>query len=145
MTPKPLAEGSPLFWQGSSKIRELILLFVLLLPVFFINVKESHSWSGDFALYIHQAKNLAEGKPQVETGYIFNDQCFLPSPKHYFRGLPDFIRSNLLFLWQQHIGIFIFCFICLISAGICFILFLSNLFFPDSSWGGSALIIIYNP
>ena len=48
-----------------------LILILLLLPVFFINVTDSHDWGGDFAQYISQAKNIVEGNPHYETGYIF--------------------------------------------------------------------------
>ncbi len=64
-----------------------ILLGLLCLPVFFVNIRDSHDWGDDFAQYIHQAKNITEGIPQSETGYVYNEDMFL-GPKAYPVGFP---------------------------------------------------------
>lgn len=66
---------------------EHIFLLGFLVPLFFINIKTSHDWGDDFAQYIHQAKNVLEGKSQNETGYIFNGKNFI-GPKAYPVGFP---------------------------------------------------------
>ena len=53
------------------KFRKNIPLFVLiglLLPLFYINVKDSHDWGDDFAQYFIQARNILEGRPQTDNG-----------------------------------------------------------------------------
>lgn len=65
-----------------------VAIFILLAPLLFINVKNSHNWGGDFSQYIHQAINIAEGIPQSETGYIFNDQNPYLGPPAYPVGFP---------------------------------------------------------
>ncbi len=89
------------------KIIEVALIIVCLIPLFFINVKNSHDWGDDFAQYVHQAKNINSGVSQNQTGYIFNENCFtgpiaypvgfplLLSPIVKFWGL-DFYHFNLL-------------------------------------------------
>ncbi len=60
----------------------------MFIPLFFINIRDSHDWGDDFAQYIHQAANIIEGKPQNVTGYIFNpDQPFV-GPPVYSVGFP---------------------------------------------------------
>ena len=71
---------------------------VLCLPLFFINVRASLDWGDDFAGYIHQAKNIVNGIPQSETGFMYNENFpdisivhdigfpLLLSPIYYFRG-----------------------------------------------------------
>jgi hypothetical protein len=61
---------------------------VLLLPLFFINVKSSHDWGGDFAMYIMQAKNIWHGQPQGETAYIYNPENPVLGPPAYPAGFP---------------------------------------------------------
>jgi hypothetical protein len=58
----------------------IFLLMVLMIPLFFLNMKDCHDWGGDFAQYIHQAINIAKGIPFTETGYIFNEQYPLAPP-----------------------------------------------------------------
>ncbi|MFI5219217.1 MAG: ArnT family glycosyltransferase [Bacteroidia bacterium] len=66
----------------------LIILFVLSLLLFFINIKDSHDWGDDFAQYIHRAKNLVEGIPQQQTGYVFNEHYPIYSPPAFTMGFP---------------------------------------------------------
>ena len=46
-------------------------LFILLLPLFYINVKSTHDWGDDFAQYINEAKNIGEHKNITNTHHIF--------------------------------------------------------------------------
>jgi 4-amino-4-deoxy-L-arabinose transferase-like glycosyltransferase len=57
-------------------------------PLFFLNIKDSHDWGDDFAQYILQAKNIVEHKPQTQTGYIYNDALPLVAPPAYPAGFP---------------------------------------------------------
>ncbi len=66
----------------------LILCSILCLPLFFINVKSSHDWGDDFAQYILQAKNIVEGKPQTETGYVYDKALPVIAPPAYPAGFP---------------------------------------------------------
>lgn len=66
---------------------EYSIVIVVLIPLFFINIKSSHDWGDDFAQYIHQAKNIVEGIPQNETGYVFNENNFI-GPQAYPVGFP---------------------------------------------------------
>lgn len=52
-------------------MRFRLLLFLLLLPLIWINVGATHDWGDDFAQYLIQAKNLTTGKPQTENGLVF--------------------------------------------------------------------------
>ncbi len=54
------------------KKKEILLVTVLLLPLLYLNVKNSHDWGDDFAAYIHQAKNMISGIPVAKTGFIIN-------------------------------------------------------------------------
>jgi len=58
---------------NKKQLKQLLIAFVLLIPLFLINMREVHNWGDDFALYLHQAKNLVEGDSPQETGLIFND------------------------------------------------------------------------
>ena len=63
-------------------------MVLLLLPLLFISNRSSHDWGDDFAQYIHQAKNMVQGIPQSETGYIFNPENKDIGPKAYPVGFP---------------------------------------------------------
>ena len=66
----------------------IVILVVLCVPLFFLNIREDQAWGDDFAQYIHQAINLVEGKPQFETGYIYNENYPMLGPKAYTIGFP---------------------------------------------------------
>jgi len=69
------------------KFIEYGLVILCLIPLFSINIKTSHDWGDDFAQYLHQAKNINEGVSQNQTGYIFNEKCFV-GPQAYPVGFP---------------------------------------------------------
>lgn len=65
-----------------------IVLIILLLPLLFINVKDSHDWGDDFAQYLIQARNIIEDKPQTDNGLIFFEGRPPYAIKAYPAGLP---------------------------------------------------------
>lgn len=71
----------------AKKIGLYCIVLVLLLPLLFINIKNSHYWGDDYAQYIHQAQNILIGESQNNTGYIYNDNYFI-GPKAYPTGFP---------------------------------------------------------
>lgn len=76
----------------------LILCFLFCLPLFFINVKNSHDWGDDFAQYLLQAKNIVEKKPQIETGYLYNEALSVVAPPAYPAGFPLMLAP--VFAWK---------------------------------------------
>ena len=44
---------------------------------------DDHDWGGDFSHYIHHAKNLAEGKHYLDTGYIIVPPALFMGPYGY--------------------------------------------------------------
>lgn len=64
------------------------VVMLMALPLFFVNVFNSHDWGGDFAQYIAQAMNMADGIPQAETGYIYNPLHPFLAPPAYPVGYP---------------------------------------------------------
>ena len=47
-----------------------------------------HSMGDDFAMYMHHARNMAEGKPYHEVGFVLNPYYLTYSPKAYPPGFP---------------------------------------------------------
>jgi hypothetical protein len=78
--------GKPLKAFFQKPFTPLYLLF--LAGVFFINIKSTHDWGDDFAQYLHQAKNIVQGIPQSQTGYIINPDYSLLGPPAYTMGFP---------------------------------------------------------
>jgi len=71
-------------------MRKLIpyILLLLLLPLLWLNVKNSHDWGDDFAQYLIQAKNIVEGKSQTDNGLIFDNEAGRFAVSVYPVGLP---------------------------------------------------------
>ena len=53
------------------------VLFIVIAQV--LTVREGHNWGGDFAQYILHARNIVEGRPYAQTGYIYNPSNPFPS------------------------------------------------------------------
>src|SRR5262249_49104640 len=64
------------------------LLVLLCLPLFFLNVKNSHDWGDDFAQYLIQARNITEHRPQTDNGLVFDKQTGDYALKAYPVGFP---------------------------------------------------------
>ena len=65
----------------------MVLLFVLLSAV----LTDGHGWGDDFALYLQQAKNIAEKHEYSNSGYIYNEREPLYSPRLYPPVYPFFL------------------------------------------------------
>lgn len=66
----------------------IIVLAVLSMPLFFLNIQETHGWGDDFALYIKEAQNIATCRPFNEHTWIFNPYNIAYSPPQYPPGYP---------------------------------------------------------
>jgi len=125
------------------KITEHILVLICLVPLFFINIKTSHDWGDDFAQYIHQSQNILDGKPQHETGYLFNENCYT-GPITYPTGFPLLLapvlhRYGISF---YHLNLYMSLFLAL--CGYAGFLLLRNRLSLFSSLV-LTLILVYNP
>ena len=62
-----------------------IWLFSLLITIALfhsLTVRQGHIWGDDFAMYVSHARNLVEGRPYAQTGYLFNPASPI-SPRMY--------------------------------------------------------------
>jgi hypothetical protein len=46
-------------------------------------LRPGHGWGDDFGLYVAHARNLAEGRPYADTGYVYNPEFPVLSPRTY--------------------------------------------------------------
>lgn len=83
------------------------ILLLLLLPLFFINTQNTHDWGDDFAAYVQEAKNIAEGEPAHQLNFIFNPAYPLYSPRAYPAGFPLLI-SPVYAIWGLNIQPYLF-------------------------------------
>ena len=69
---------------NTAKERVLVALLISLMGVFyFATLREGYIWGDDFALYILHARNIAQGMPYAETGYIYDPQSYAIGPVTY--------------------------------------------------------------
>lgn len=75
--------------QGSPPRRVGRYLLLAAVVVFFLTTfRSGHDWNGDFAHYVHHAKNIAEGRSYSATGYIYNPLNPAKGPRAYPPGFP---------------------------------------------------------
>lgn len=126
------------------KHSSFLLVFLLCIPLLFINIKDSHDWGDDFASYIHQAKNIAEGIPQSSLGYILNLDSPGIGPPAYPIGFP-LLLSPVYYFFGNNIAAFTaFLSILLIISALLMYRFFKFHFSTLTSIF-LVLIIIYNP
>ena len=120
------------------------LMAIMMLPLFFINVRTSHDWGGDFAMYIMQAENIVKGIPQSETAYMYNPDNAVLGPPAYPIGFPILlspvyaIAGNSIFAITLWITAFLF------GIGMMMALYLRR-HFSDLVTFFMVMIVIYNP
>ena len=57
---------------------------LLLIAVTFLStLRQGHGWGDDFAQYLLHARNIAEGRPYSDTGYLYNTENPVVGPKAY--------------------------------------------------------------
>ena len=62
-----------------------VWLIVLLITITFFHaatLRQGHIWADDFAMYIHHARNIVEGRRYAQTGYLFTPTAPV-SPRMY--------------------------------------------------------------
>ncbi len=71
--------------------KEALLLGLLLMGIGLVHghfLRVGHGWGDDFAQYLLHAKNLVEGRPYAQTGYIYNPHYPQIGPPAYPPGTP---------------------------------------------------------
>lgn len=59
--------------RATAKTYAALFAILIAIGIFYAaTFRAGHDWGGDFSLYIHHAKNLVEGIPYKETGYLYN-------------------------------------------------------------------------
>ncbi len=75
--------------ETAKKYLPYLLLVVFSVPLFFLNVHNAHSPGGDdYAQYIKEAQNIANGNPYYQSNYVFNKYNNCYSPPQYPPGFP---------------------------------------------------------
>ncbi|MBK9313249.1 MAG: hypothetical protein IPM55_03205 [Acidobacteria bacterium] len=59
------------------------ILIIFALGAFHLStIRQGHDWGDDFGMYINHARNIVEGRPYADTGYIYNPR-YVIGPKTY--------------------------------------------------------------
>jgi hypothetical protein len=90
-----------------------VLPVVLSIGLFYLlTIRQGHAWGDDFSMYIHHAKNLAEGVPYGQTGYIYNPYLHLYTsyrvqigPQTYPPVVP-LLLTPIYYLWGLNLNAF---------------------------------------
>lgn len=78
----------------------LIAVVLCFIPMFFPNALVT-DWGSDWAFYLHQARNIVNGIPQLDNGFIINEACFEISSKAYPIGFPLLLASVYTFFGEN--------------------------------------------
>jgi len=116
-----------------------IAVIICLLPLMFLNIKSTHDWGDDFAQYLIEAKNISNGDPLGQSGFVENPNYIL-GPNCYPPVLPIIIA-----LTSNDIGFLnILMSIFLIAIGYLTFLLL-NKWFHFTPALILSLVVVYNP
>lgn len=64
------------------------LLVIIAVGIFQLStIRGGHDWGDDFGMYVGHARNIVEGRPYSDTGYVFNPEKII-GPKTYPPALP---------------------------------------------------------
>ena len=107
------------------------------LPLFFLNVKDSHDWGDDFAQYLMQAENVVKGIPQTQTQYVFDERFPPVAPPAYPMGFP-LLLAPVYAVW----GHSIYHYDLLITAVLFLLCLLMALYFRRHFSAGTSLVLV---
>lgn len=116
-----------------------IAVIVLLLPLLFFNIKNTHDWGDDFAQYLLEAKNITEGKPVSQSDFVENPNYVL-GPNCYPPGFPILIALTSFEVGKLNV---LLSFFLLCIGYFSFLLFNKWFHFPAAL--AMSLVIAYNP
>jgi 4-amino-4-deoxy-L-arabinose transferase-like glycosyltransferase len=120
------------------------ILLLLCIPLLFINIKSSHDWGDDFASYIHQAKNICQGIPQSQNGYVVNQVSPGLGPPAYPIGFPLLLSPVYYFFGNSIHAFDLFLSVLLLLSALLMYRFFKFHFRAITSIF-LVLIIVYNP
>ncbi len=110
-----------------------------LLPLLFLNIKTTHDWGDDFAQYLIEAKNIQQGTPLGQSGFVENPNYIL-GPNCYPPGFPLIIALTTFDVGGLNV---LMSFFLLLIGYFSFLLF--NKWFHFAPALILTLVIVYNP
>jgi 4-amino-4-deoxy-L-arabinose transferase-like glycosyltransferase len=71
-------------WLPATRARFYSASLLAAIGIFyFATIRPGHVWGDDFAMYVHHAQNIVEGRPYGDTGYIYNPAVPVYGPRMY--------------------------------------------------------------
>jgi hypothetical protein len=120
------------------------ILVLLLLPLFYLNVKNTHDWGDDFAQYFIQARNILEGRPQTDNGLVFDKQTGEYALQAYPVGFPLILSATWKVFGDSVLVSSILISLFFFGFGMVSFFYFRN-FFSEIMSILLVLVIIYNP
>lgn len=69
-------------------LRNVLVLTSLIGAFYLCTLRSGQRWDDDFAMYVHEAKNIALGLDYTQTGYIYQTEYAKLGPRTYPPGFP---------------------------------------------------------
>src|SRR5690606_15961497 len=77
-----LLTNQPEYLRWTTRDRVWLALLLLVVTLFRLVFRQAgHDWGDDFAHYLAHARNLVEGRPFAETGYLYSDRALGIGPQ----------------------------------------------------------------
>ena len=86
--------------SNKNNLWTVLAVVVCAIPLFFPTALVV-DWGSDWAFYVHQAKNIVLGIPQLDNGFISNEPCFYISGQAYPIGYPLLLSAVYAFFGQD--------------------------------------------
>src|SRR5215216_4627191 len=84
--------------SGKPDFRIPGLLLLACIPFYFINIVDYTGWGDDFARYLEEARNIAEGRPYHYSTWIYDERNTVYAPPAYPVGYP-LMLAPLVKIW----------------------------------------------
>ena len=119
------------------------LLFLFSIPLFFISIVDVHPWGDDYAQYIKEGQNIANGNSYDKTNYIYNELNTEYAPPSYPPGFP-LLLAPVIKIWGISIRPILYL-ISFFMMALLFILFdYFKKFIPTTSAFCLSMIAVYS-
>ena len=124
--------------------KSLASMVIITIGIFYAaTLREGHDWGGDFSQYILHARNIAEGRPYLDIGYIVNIFSFV-APDKYPPVFPILLAPVYLFYGLDLIALKL-----VVVASFCMsLLFIHKSFRVNLSRSATSLLLLvvgFNP
>jgi Dolichyl-phosphate-mannose-protein mannosyltransferase len=92
---------------ATGRLEWILFAFIIALIglVYFATFYPDQGWGDDFAQYLHQAANLAEGQNMADTGYIYSRYTPVLGPRAYPPGFP-LLLAPIYAIWGLNMTAF---------------------------------------